>query len=65
MTAFLTPSLALIVDGVMNGTSADAPVHHKYRPGYTRYDHKGVEHGFAVRPANVVSVYILVLLLAI
>ena len=48
-----TPALAAVTDGILNGTALESPG--RYLPGYLRYDHVGVAHGFAVRPSNAVS----------
>jgi len=53
LDAGFTPALAVITDGILNGTAPESPG--RYKPGYVRYDHVGVEHGFAVRPTNAVS----------
>ncbi|KAH7102112.1 alpha/beta-hydrolase [Auriculariales sp. MPI-PUGE-AT-0066] len=45
-----TPAIAAIADGVMNGTTTENTK--RYKPGYMRYAHAGMVHGFAVRPAN-------------
>ncbi|KAH7050369.1 alpha/beta-hydrolase [Auriculariales sp. MPI-PUGE-AT-0066] len=50
LDAGFTPAIAAIADGVMNGTTTENTK--RYKPGYTRYAHAGMVHGFAVRPAN-------------
>ncbi|KAH7050370.1 alpha/beta-hydrolase, partial [Auriculariales sp. MPI-PUGE-AT-0066] len=42
-SAGFTPAIAVIADGVMNGTTTENTK--RYKPGYTRYAHAGMVHG--------------------